>query len=588
MPGLEGARLGAYELLARIGGGAQAEVYRARQLSAPGREVAIKAFRPGFAENQDFHLHFLREAQAISQLAHPNILPVIDFGEEDQILYLVMPLIRGTLRDLLRQYEGMLPLEEVIPLFTQLCSAVDAAHTQGIIHRNLKPQNIFLRQGEQVLLSDFAIAPDAARMVGNGPDISTVEYMAPEEATGQPDARSDIYSLGVILYQLLTGSVPFSGTTPRQVMMQHINEPPPDPRPRHPGLPPRILRTLRAALEKDPDRRLQSAQSLGRAVQAWQEEQAPFQAPRSAERLIGSEYGAFSKPPAGMDGLGAYGNPSGLYGSPASGFNHYNSPPTERFSPFSPSGAPYPPPNTAPFQPGFGAPSTPFGAPPQGFGGPPFAPGYLPPGFPGQIEEPAPEKRHNAFAITFLSIVTLLVVVGAGLLVAGVNGKGPFAKPGSQTSLPTTTPGVPAGYSVFTNSTKTFQIAYPSSWQATNTTQDLGSGGTFQTAYKVFLVTDAGAGSVDPAQLDTVFCQGKDGKSGFGGSPSAPKQVTLGDQNWTEEECDNATNQAYAAVETIIYHGHVYLISYASPKAAFSSDRGQYYSLIEQTFKFLT
>jgi serine/threonine protein kinase len=271
MAGLEGTKLGAYELLERIGGGGMAEVYRARQTTAFGREVAIKVIRAGYSENQTFRERFLREAQAISKLSHPHILPLIEFGEEGETLFLVMPLAReGTLRDLMKQRNGPLPLEEAIPIFTQLCDAVHYAHEQGIVHRDLKPQNVLMQRRAHVLLADFGIARDSAEsehLTATGAGIGTVEYMAPEQALGQADARSDIYSLGIVLYQLITGLVPYSGSTPFQIIMRHSNEPLPDPRAINPGIPTELVEVLKTALAKDPNRRFQSAQALGRAVQ---------------------------------------------------------------------------------------------------------------------------------------------------------------------------------------------------------------------------------------------------------------------------------------------------------------------------------
>ncbi len=278
MAGLEGMRLGAYELIEVIGGGGMAEVYRARQLTAFGREVAIKVIRSGYAEDATFRERFLREAQAISKLSHPNILPLIEFGEQNGTLYLVMPLAReGTLRDLLKQRNGPLPLDEAVPIFTQLCDAVQYAHDEGIIHRDIKPQNVLLQRRTHVLLADFGIARDTAetQMTATGAGIGTVEYMAPEQALGQADKRSDIYSLGVVLYQLLTGQVPYSGTTPFQVLMKHTNDPLPDPRILNPSLPRETVQVLQTALEKDPRRRFQSAQALGRAVQQIRPDAAP-------------------------------------------------------------------------------------------------------------------------------------------------------------------------------------------------------------------------------------------------------------------------------------------------------------------------
>jgi serine/threonine protein kinase len=279
MAGMEGMRLGAYELTERIGGGGMAEVYRAKQLTAFGREVAIKIIRPGFSEDPSFRERFLREAQAISKLSHPNILPLIEFGEENGTLYLVMPLAReGTLRDLLKQRNSPLSLEEAIPLFIQLCDAVQYAHEEGIIHRDIKPQNVLLQRRTHVLLADFGIARDTAEnqhMTTTGAGIGTVEYMAPEQAIGQANPRSDIYSLGIVLYQMLTGNVPYSGSTPFQVLMKHTNDALPDPRLLNPSLPSEIVHVLQVALAKDPQRRFQSAQALGRAVQQVRPDAVP-------------------------------------------------------------------------------------------------------------------------------------------------------------------------------------------------------------------------------------------------------------------------------------------------------------------------
>ncbi len=270
MASFEGMRLGAYELLERIGEGGMAEVYRAKQLTAFGREVALKVIRPEFTGDSPFRRRFLREALAISRLSHPHILPLIEFGDEDGTLYLVMPLVReGTLRDLLNERGGWLMPEEALPLFYQLCEAVQYAHEEGIIHRDIKPQNILLQQHTHVFLADFGIARDRfdTHMTQTGAGIGTAEYMAPEQAEGRSNARSDIYSLGVVLYQMLTGMVPYSGTTPLQVLMKQASEPIPDPRRCNPGLPADLLDIFAIALAKAPAQRFASAQALSHALQ---------------------------------------------------------------------------------------------------------------------------------------------------------------------------------------------------------------------------------------------------------------------------------------------------------------------------------
>ncbi|HEU5200264.1 MAG TPA: protein kinase, partial [Ktedonobacterales bacterium] len=269
MAGLEGARLGAYELIERIGGGGMADVYRAKQTTAFDREVAVKVIRSGFSEDQMFRERFLREAQAIAKLSHPNILPLIEFGQEGDTLYLVMPYAPGgTLRDLITRVNGPLSLNDTVEIFTQLCDAVQYAHEQGIVHRDIKPQNVLIQRGKHLLLADFGIARDASdtKLTMTGAGVGTVEYMAPEQAMGRSDARSDLYSLGLVLYQMLTGRVPFGGGTPFEIMMKQANEPLTPARSLNPALPREIDGILDMALAKDPNKRFQSAASLLRAV----------------------------------------------------------------------------------------------------------------------------------------------------------------------------------------------------------------------------------------------------------------------------------------------------------------------------------
>ncbi len=270
MAGMEGARLGAYELSERVGSGGMAEVYRAKQLSAFGREVAVKVIRRGFSEDPLFRQRFLREAQAIARLSHPHILPLIEFGEERDILYLVMPYFSGgTLRSLIERVQGPLSLKDATEILEQLCDAVQYAHEQGIVHRDIKPQNVLIQRGKHLLLADFGIARDTSdeRLTMTGAGVGTVEYMAPEQAMGKGDQRSDVYSLGVIFYQMLSGQVPFTGSTPMETLMKQATELPAPIRTLNPALPAETEKVLNKALEKDPRDRFQSPNELFQAAQ---------------------------------------------------------------------------------------------------------------------------------------------------------------------------------------------------------------------------------------------------------------------------------------------------------------------------------
>lgn len=261
--------LGKYQLLERIGRGGMGEVYRARYLTACDDEVAIKVVRADLTEDPTLSRRFLREVRALSRLSHPHILPPLEYGNRDGKLYLVMPWIRdGTLSQLLRERGGLLPVEEVVPLFVQLCQAVQHAHECGIIHRDIKPQNILVQDGQNVFLADFGVALDSTQTYQTitREGVGSVEYMAPEQARGHATERSDLYSLGVVLYQMLTGVVPFTGEHPIQVLLKHALDPLPDPRQFQPTLPLELVQILQAALAKDPGARFASARALADAV----------------------------------------------------------------------------------------------------------------------------------------------------------------------------------------------------------------------------------------------------------------------------------------------------------------------------------
>ncbi|HLV98091.1 MAG TPA: serine/threonine-protein kinase [Ktedonobacterales bacterium] len=274
---LEGMHLGNYELLEHIGAGGMAEVYRAHQQNAFGREVAVKVIKRDVAEQPLFYERFLREAQATARLSHPHILPLIELGavgRKRKLFFLVMPYVPdGTLRDLLARTGEPLPIEVGAPLFLQLCEAVEYAHEQGLIHRDIKPSNVLLQRERYVLLADFGIAFDLedTRLTSTGVGLGTPEYTAPEQAQGTADKRNDIYSLGIVLFELLTGQVPYKGRTPYEVFYKQTTAPIPLLREVYPDLPEPLTSldaVIQKALAKAPAERFQSASAFSAAFQA--------------------------------------------------------------------------------------------------------------------------------------------------------------------------------------------------------------------------------------------------------------------------------------------------------------------------------
>ncbi len=263
MPDPHPSRIGPYALTGRLGQGAMAQVFRATDHT--GREVALKVLHPHLTADVGFRGRFRREAEAAADLDHSNIVRVLDHGSEDDHHYLVMELVEGpSLRAWLDERGRPLPLEDAIALIGALADAVAYAHSRGVVHRDLKPSNILLRGGrsEAPVLTDFGVARmlDATVATASGATLGTPAYMAPELGQGLPgDERSDIYALGVILFELVTGRLPFAADSPYALILRHIHTPPPAPRSLRPDLPPGLEAVLLRALQKDPAARYPTA-----------------------------------------------------------------------------------------------------------------------------------------------------------------------------------------------------------------------------------------------------------------------------------------------------------------------------------------
>lgn len=272
-----GDKIGKYEIKSLLGRGGIAEVYRAYNPNLE-HDVAIKVLHPGSLDSPESVARFQREARAIAALSHPNILRVFDFDSFQGIHYMVMELIEGptlqTLLDKTRQKTGKgMSFEEAMKYFAQLAAAVTYAHEKGVTHRDLKPSNAMIAQNDRLILTDFGLAKlfSGQQVTASNVVSGTPAYMAPEQAAGlEVSPKVDIYALGIILFQILTGDVPFKGDTYASVLFKHLQDTPPAPTTLVTDLPPIVDAVILKALAKDPNTRFETAQDMVDALRGKQ------------------------------------------------------------------------------------------------------------------------------------------------------------------------------------------------------------------------------------------------------------------------------------------------------------------------------
>jgi eukaryotic-like serine/threonine-protein kinase len=268
---------GRYELEQKVGDGGMAVVYQGRD-RVLGRVVAVKVLRDQYVADAGFLSRFRREAQAAASMSHPNIVNIYDVGQDGNLHYIVMEYVPGySLKELIRA-EGPLGPRQVVPLGQQICAALYYAHQRGLIHRDIKPQNILVTPDGLVKVADFGIAKGLhdASLTATGVAMGTVHYAAPEQVEGkEATPASDIYAAGVVLYEMLTGRLPFEGETPVSIALKHLNEMPLRLRAYNPQVPAGLETVVLTALSKTPEERFPTADALSRALGDYQYYSSP-------------------------------------------------------------------------------------------------------------------------------------------------------------------------------------------------------------------------------------------------------------------------------------------------------------------------
>ena len=263
---LEGKLLGnRYEIIEKVGNGGMATVYKATDKVLK-RYVAVKILRDEFTTDEEFIKRFEVEAQSAARLAHPNIVSIYDVGVDGNLYYIVMELIQGkTLKEIILEEKGPLPWKWSVNVAIQIASALEMAHKNNIIHRDIKPHNIIITEDGVAKVTDFGIAKAVSNstITAFGTTIGSVHYFSPEHARGGfTDAKSDLYSLGVVMYEMVTGRVPFDADTPVSVALKHMQEQPEEPIEVNPNVPIAINKIIMRALQKDTTLRYQTATEM--------------------------------------------------------------------------------------------------------------------------------------------------------------------------------------------------------------------------------------------------------------------------------------------------------------------------------------
>lgn len=297
-PEVIGRDLGGYRIEAVLGRGGMGVVYRATDVRL-GRKVALKVLPPEFGNDETFRARFLRESRAAAAIDHPGVIPVYEAGDVGGQLYIAMRYVDGIDLEGMLEAEGSLAPERALALVAQLAAALDAAHEGGLVHRDVKPSNALVAKGDHVYLCDFGLttgAADDVKLTASGEVAGTALYMAPETLrTGRADARSDLYSLGCVLFECLVGEPPFTGRTPAAVIFARLEESPPRVSERRGGLPHALDSVLARALDKLPEHRYASGAELVAAVRAALAGRAPARPRRRlADAAIDPEHGSLT------------------------------------------------------------------------------------------------------------------------------------------------------------------------------------------------------------------------------------------------------------------------------------------------------